>query len=247
MQIKAADDRQPQIDALTALLARADLDTATKSRIETEIRQVRAGIAGEREAAYEIEFHLGPKSDWVTIHDLRLEVDGRVAQIDHLIIDRLVTIWVRESKHFREGVAVDDFGNWVGFFNSRPHGTGSPIVDADRPAEVVAVEGDVVGLGDEGEGEHGARQDGEEDRHPVQRIGVGERASREQAPAARSRGSAAAWRHRRLSRRRPESRRTDEADGSLRRKPSTLARRRVTEPSFQVGCWTRRGGTRPWF
>ena len=46
----------------------------------------------------------------MTIHDLRLEVDGRVAQINHLIIDRVLTIWVCESTHFSEGVAVDDFG-----------------------------------------------------------------------------------------------------------------------------------------
>jgi Nuclease-related domain len=63
----------------------------------------------------------------MTIHDLRLEVDGRVAQIDHLIIDRLLTIWVCESKHFSEGVAVDDIGEWTGFYQRRAYGTGSPI------------------------------------------------------------------------------------------------------------------------
>ena len=127
VQIKAADDKQPQLDELTALLARPNVDAATRRRIETEIRKVWAGAAGERDAAYEIEFHFGSESNRVTIHDLRLEVDGRVAQIDHLIIDRVLTIWVCESKHFSEGVAVDDFGEWTGFFGRRPYGTGSPI------------------------------------------------------------------------------------------------------------------------
>lgn len=63
----------------------------------------------------------------MTIHDLRLEVDGRVAQIDHLILTRLLDIWVLESKHFSEGVAVDEFGEWTGFFGRRPYGIGSPI------------------------------------------------------------------------------------------------------------------------
>lgn len=127
VQIKAADDKQPLITELTALADRLDIDGTTRRQIETEIRKVRAGAAGERDAAYEIEFHFGAESSRVTIHDLRLEVDGRVAQIDHLIIDRVLTIWVCESKHFSEGVAVDDFGEWTGFYQRRAYGTGSPI------------------------------------------------------------------------------------------------------------------------
>ena len=57
----------------------------------------------------------------------RLEVDGRVAQIDHLIVNRFLHVWVCESKHFSEGVAVDEFGEWTGFSHGRPYGIGSPI------------------------------------------------------------------------------------------------------------------------
>jgi hypothetical protein len=127
MLIKPADDKQPDIDALNRLLARPGLDAATRRRTETELRRVQAGWRGEREAAYEIEFHYGANPNRMTIHDLRLEVDGRVAQIDHLLIDRLLGIWVCESKHFSEGVAVDDYGEWTGFYNRRPYGIGSPI------------------------------------------------------------------------------------------------------------------------
>ena len=115
MQIKLADDKQPQLDALEALLTRPDVDGATRRRIEQEIRMIRAGVSGEREAAYEIEFHLGSHKNQMTIHDLRIECDGRVAQIDHLIINRLLDIWVCESKHFAEGVAINDHGEWVAF------------------------------------------------------------------------------------------------------------------------------------
>ena len=127
MLIKSADDKQPDIAILNGLMARQDLDPATRRRIETELRRVRAGIKGEREAAYEIEFHYGANPNRMTIHDLRLEVDGRVAQIDHLLIDRLLGIWVCESKYFSEGVAVDDLGEWAGFHQGRPYGIGSPI------------------------------------------------------------------------------------------------------------------------
>ena len=54
----------------------------------------------------------------MVIHDLRLEVDGRVAQIDHLIIDRFLTVWVCESKHFAEGVGVDEHREWVALYGA---------------------------------------------------------------------------------------------------------------------------------
>lgn len=127
MLIKAADDRQPDIDVLTRLLGRPDLTVPTRRQIDEELRRVRAGVRGEGEAAYEIEFHFGANPNRLTIHDLRLEVDGRVAQIDHLIIDRVLDIWVCESKNFREGLAVDEFGEWVGFHDRRPFGIASPI------------------------------------------------------------------------------------------------------------------------
>src|SRR5450759_1036572 len=99
MLIKAADDKQPEVDALEALLSRPDVGRERRARIEQEIRSIRAGVSGERDAAYEIEFHLAANKNQMTLHDLRVECDGRVAQIDHLIINRLLDIWVCESKH----------------------------------------------------------------------------------------------------------------------------------------------------
>jgi hypothetical protein len=144
MLIKSADDKQPDIDALNGLLARPGLDAATRRRVKTELRRVQAGSRGEREAAYEIEFYFGANPNRMTIHDLRLEFDGRVAQIDHLIIDRLLGVWVCESKHFSEGVAVDDFGEWTGFYGRRPFGIGSPI---EQNRKHIAVLDDVFAKG----------------------------------------------------------------------------------------------------
>ena len=138
MQIKAADDKQPQIDALEALLTRPDVTPPTRSRIEREIRTIRAGVSGERDAAYAIEFHYGRTKNRVTIHDLRIELDGRIAQIDHLIINRLLDIWVCETKHFSEGVKVDERDEWVAFYNGRPYGVASPIKQNEQHIAVLA-------------------------------------------------------------------------------------------------------------
>lgn len=138
MLIKSADDKQPQIAALEALLARPDADAEMRRRIEIEIKKVRAGVAGERDATYEIEFVLGRSPHWATIHDLRLEVGDRVAQIDHIVINHLLDVWVVESKHFSDGVAVDEHSEWVGFFGSRPYGIPSPIEQNRRHIDVLA-------------------------------------------------------------------------------------------------------------
>jgi hypothetical protein len=138
VQIKSADDKQPQIDALEALLLRPDVDGTTRRLIDQEIRMIRAGVTGERDAAYEIEFHLGANKNQMTLHDLRIECDGRVAQIDHLIINRLLDIWVCESKHFAEGVAINEHGEWVAFYGHRPQGIPSPVEQNRRHIAVLS-------------------------------------------------------------------------------------------------------------
>jgi hypothetical protein len=141
--IKSADDRQGDIDALTALVVRPDIDAETRRRVDQEIRSIRAGIAGERDAAYHFGFHERMRNRAV-IHDLRIEVDGRVAQIDHLLISRLLDVWVCESKHFADGVGVNEHGEWVTFWGGRAHGIPSPVEQNRRH---IAVLGDVFTKG----------------------------------------------------------------------------------------------------
>ena len=138
MLIKAADNKQPEVDALEALLSRPDVGRERRARIEQEIRSIRAGVSGERDAAYEIEFHLAANKNQMTLHDLRVECDGRVAQIDHLIINRLLDIWVCESKHFAEGVAINEHGEWVAFYGHRPQGIPSPVEQNRRHIAVLS-------------------------------------------------------------------------------------------------------------
>ena len=61
------------------------------------------------------------------IHDFRIECDGRTAQIDHLIINRFLDIWVCESKHFSEGITINEHGECSAFYDSKPYGVPSPI------------------------------------------------------------------------------------------------------------------------
>ena len=125
--IKEADDKKPQIAALQALAVRSDCDADARKRIEQEIRNIQAGVRGEEEAAYEIKVHYGESRNWAVIHDLRVEFGDLAAQIDHLVINRWLDVWVCESKHFAEGVAINEHGEFAAFFGSKPYGVPSPI------------------------------------------------------------------------------------------------------------------------
>ena len=43
MQLKAADDKQPDLDALEALVARPDVDRRVRRQIENEVWNIRTG------------------------------------------------------------------------------------------------------------------------------------------------------------------------------------------------------------
>jgi hypothetical protein len=124
---KTADDKQPQVDALRVLLAREDLDRRTRKEIDDKIWAIRTGIAGEKQAAYEIDFHYADRKSFAVIHDLRIEFKGRVAQIDHVILNQVMDMWVCETKSFKEGVKIDARGEWYRYGGGRAHGMPSPI------------------------------------------------------------------------------------------------------------------------
>lgn len=132
MIIKSADEKQPQKTILESLLNHPNADAVTKKRIDQVLRNIQAGIKGEEEAAYEMKLHYGDSENWMIIHDLRIEHNGQVAQIDHLIINRLLETWVCESKNFSEGVAINEHGEFNAFFRSKPYGVPSPIEQNNR-------------------------------------------------------------------------------------------------------------------
>ena len=132
MIIKAADEKKSHITTLQGLQGRSDCPPETRKKIEQELRNIQAGIKGEDEAAYEMKVHWGESKNWMIIHDLRIEHGDLVAQIDHLIVNRFLEVWVCESKHFSEGVAINEHGEFAAFFGSKPYGVPSPIEQNNR-------------------------------------------------------------------------------------------------------------------
>ena len=131
MIIKNKDDCQDQIDYLTDLLER-DFPDEKKSLIERELKCLYSGKKGEDSSAYYLDFDFKQTKNWMVVHDLRIEHDGDVAQIDHLIIGRMMDVYVLESKNFNYGVSISDEGDFSYFYNNRPFSIPSPIEQNER-------------------------------------------------------------------------------------------------------------------
>jgi hypothetical protein len=112
MIIKRRDTKTASIKDLNALLE-LPLPDNKKFLVEKELRLIKSGERGEKDAAYFIDFHFAPSERWAVIHDLRLEHKGRVAQIDHLLINRLFDIYILESKYFSYGVKITETGEFL--------------------------------------------------------------------------------------------------------------------------------------
>lgn len=138
MLCKKADDKANALAQLEKLLAAAPGDR--KPLVERELRSLRAGIKGEQESAYLIDFHLKDSKNTAVIHDLRLELaDGRVAQIDHLLIHRTYRVYVLETKHFAHGLKITDAGEFLRWNEWRKtyEGMPSPLEQNERHSTVV--------------------------------------------------------------------------------------------------------------
>jgi len=127
MIIKEADSRQEDLNTLENLLNHPHAKIETKKLIDREIKNIKSGIKGEEEAAYEMGVRFKDNRNWFVIHDLRIEVDGLIAQIDHLIIHRFMEIYVCESKRFIEGIAINEQMEFSAFYGGKPYGIPSPI------------------------------------------------------------------------------------------------------------------------
>jgi hypothetical protein len=137
MILKDTDAKSVHLVELASLLCKPGVPADKQALIERELKFMRAGMKGESESAYDIDFYSGQSKNRIVIHDLRLEHNGRVAQIDHLILNRLLEVYVLETKHFTEGVSINEQGEFSIWFGGKPRGIPSPLEQNDRHIEVL--------------------------------------------------------------------------------------------------------------
>lgn len=137
MLLKSADSKVRDLEELERLSRIAPVER--KARIEHELRALRAGIKGEQEATYLIDFDFKDAQRTVVIHDLRLEINGRIAQIDHLLIHRTLNCFVLESKYFHSGIKITEDGEFLMWNDYKKvyEGMSSPIAQNERHIAVL--------------------------------------------------------------------------------------------------------------
>lgn len=109
MVIKEKNSRTADLELLTKLLERKDLTRQQSKLIDKEISMIKYGDSGEKKAAYFINELF---DDWHIAHDLRIEVNDRVAQIDHLAIKDTGVVILFETKNYSNDIKIDDDGNF---------------------------------------------------------------------------------------------------------------------------------------
>jgi hypothetical protein len=112
MLIKSKDGRLEDIQELNRLLS---LKITAKQRfsVERELKCLVSGERNEQNSAYYLDFSYKDSLNWALIHDLRIEHRGRVAQIDHLLINRFLDVYVLESKNYYYGIKITEEGEFL--------------------------------------------------------------------------------------------------------------------------------------
>ena len=136
MIIKQKDDSQEVLHRLDEL-KQFPLSAKQRFLVDREIKMFAAGVRGEKNSAYLLNFEWGNSENWGIIHDLRIEHQGRIAQIDHLLINRYLEIYVLETKNFSYGVKINDHGEFNVWSGKGYTGIESPIEQNNRHIKVL--------------------------------------------------------------------------------------------------------------
>jgi len=136
MIIKKGDNREADVSELRRLLE-CPISAKQRFLIEREIKCIGSGVRGEESSAYYIDFRYHDNQNWAIIHDLRLELNGFVAQIDHLLINRCLDVYVLESKNYYYGIKISPEGEFLVWNGKAYVGIESPIEQNKRHVNVL--------------------------------------------------------------------------------------------------------------
>lgn len=147
MILKSADDKTPQLTQLEQWAANPSSSAAQKKWASDELFRLRMGIQGERDAAYYLDTHFKDSHDHVVIHDLRLEVEGDVAQIDHMVFYRAGGLYLFETKNYNGNLLINGHGEFTAEYGRVQYGIPSPLEQSRRHERVLHKLFERLGIG----------------------------------------------------------------------------------------------------
>lgn len=131
MLIKSADEKSSDLKLLEALETQ-NLNRQQQEWLQEKLWALRTGIQGEKDAAYYINAEYGDSKNYAVLHDLRIELDGETAQIDHVLLGHHFA-FLLETKNFNGNISINEYGEFtVEYPRSKPRGIPSPLEQSHR-------------------------------------------------------------------------------------------------------------------
>ena len=95
-----------------------------------------SGRKAEEQMAFYLRRFYGSSADVDVLNYLRIDLNGEVAQMDHLVLHPFGLLIV-ESKSVSDGLQITDDGQWMRWFNRKPSGMASPITQAQLQGKLL--------------------------------------------------------------------------------------------------------------
>lgn len=138
MLIKYPDDKKKRLRLLEELRRSDRLDERQKEWLRNEYSRQKPGDKGERDAAHYLDMSFSDSKNHAVLHDLRLEADGQIAQIDHLIVNRMLYFYLLETKTYRGNLHINEQGEFMAEYSGeRRYGIASPLEQSRRHETVL--------------------------------------------------------------------------------------------------------------
>lgn len=138
MLLKSADDKSKRETLLEELQRSPLLDVGQKKWLREELSRLKKGIQGERDSAHYLDSYFKNGENHIVLHDLRFVVDGEVAQIDHLIINRALGFYLLETKNYSGNLIINEQGEFTVDYGDGRFGIPSPIEQSMRHERILS-------------------------------------------------------------------------------------------------------------
>lgn len=98
--------------------------------------RLKAGQEAEKQMAFYLKREFGKDKNIFVFNNIRIIHEDEVAQIDHLILHPYGFALV-ESKSVSGSVEINEHGEWIRWYNDKPTGMRSPIIQLEMQKEVL--------------------------------------------------------------------------------------------------------------
>lgn len=113
------------------------LDLQQRKWLREELHRCKKGIQGERDSAHYLDSYFKGGENHVVLHDLRFVLDDDVAQIDHLVINRIGNFFLIETKNYSGDLVINEHGEFTVQYEQDAFGIPSPWEQSRRHERIL--------------------------------------------------------------------------------------------------------------